>query len=622
MTEESGSTVISQLDRGVMKRILGVKDLFAVGYGDLGSSIYYALGITAFYALGATPIALALAGLVFVCTALTYAEMTACFHESGGSASFARHAFNDLISFIAGWGLLLDYIVTIAISAFAVSAYLSYFHMDLTHQATQIGFAISLIFILFFINLVGIRESTRMSLFLVLFTLATQAVIILIGLTTLFDLPYILKHMRINVSGVNWSPDWVGFWKGTAMAMVAYTGIETIAQLGAEVKKPEKSGPRAVLLTMVVLVLMYLGISTVALSAMTPQVLSTTYVEDPIAGIVASLPIGKVILGPWVGILAALLLFVASNAGLVGASRLAFNMGEYYQLPRIFYRLHPHFRTPYVALLFFAVVAALIVLWGQGRIDFLADLYNFGAMIAFFFAHLSLITMRIKYPHLVRPFRVPLNLRIRGYYIPISALIGCLACFGVWLLVVITKPGGRYLGLIWMFFGLVMYFLYRKKAHLAPTGKLAIERVKIPGFHPLSIKHILVPTRGAVETETVQMACELAKLHKAHVTAIHVLEIPASLPLDTDFPERRASAEAALKRAEAIAREFNISIDLQIVRSRSAADTILDMLGEKKYDLLVLGSLTSSYEGPSKKLSPLTEKILRESPCRVWLCCN
>ena len=118
---------IPQIDKGTLKRVLGVFDLFAIGYGDLGSSIYYALGVTALFALGATPIAMILAGIVFICTALSYAEMSAAFHESGGSASYARHAFNDLVSFIAGWGLLLDYIVTIAISAFTVGPYLMTF---------------------------------------------------------------------------------------------------------------------------------------------------------------------------------------------------------------------------------------------------------------------------------------------------------------------------------------------------------------------------------------------------------------------------------------------------------------------------------------------------------------
>jgi basic amino acid/polyamine antiporter, APA family len=613
---------IAQLHKGVMKRVLGVKDLFAVGYGDLGSSIYYALGITAFYALGATPIALGLAGSVFICTALTYAEITSSFHESGGSASFTRHAFNDLVSFIAGWGLLLDYIVTIAISAFAVGGYLSYFHPDLMIASVQIGFAVSLIFILFLLNLIGIRESTRISLILALFTLITQAIIIFIGLVTLLDLPLILDHMRINVSGENWSPDWMGFWKGTAMAMVAYTGIESIAQLGAEAKRPGKTGPRAVMLTMVVIIFMYLGITLISLSALSPELLGTKYVNNPLSGVVAQLPIGSKILAPWIGILAATLLFLAANAGVVGSSRLAFNMGEYYQLPRFFYKLHSKFRTPYVSLLFFTIIASLIVFWSRGNIDFLADLYNFGAMIAFFFAHLSLIVMRVKKPELKRPFRVPFNIRIRGYQIPITAVIGALVCFGVWVLLILTKPEGRYLGCAWMILGTAMYLFYRKSEKISATGQLEITQVKVPGFKPLLIKHILVLAEGGENTETVQMACELSKLHRADLTAVHILKIPSSLPLDTHLPERVLLGEAVLKRAEAIARELNIEIDLQMVRSRSISDALLEILRKKKHDLLILEAIGDAYGGAHKIMGKLVNKILRESSCRLWFCCK
>jgi len=611
---------VAQLETGVLKRILGVSDLFAIGFGDLGSSIYYALGITVLYALGAAPIALALAGIVFICTCLTYAEMTSCFHESGGSASFARHAFNDLISFIAGWGLLLDYIVTIAISAFTVAPYLSFFYGDLKLKSVQIGCTVGIIFILFLLNFFGTKQSTRLSFVLTAFVLVTQGIIIVIGLGWLLDIPYIAEHIKIN-AGQSWSPSWPDFWKGTAMAMVAYTGIESIAQLGSEARRPAKTVPRAVLITMGMLVLMYLGISIVALSALTPQELTGKYLEDPIAGIAAALPFGSNWLSPWIGILAACLLFVAANAGLVGASRLAFNMGEYYQLPRFFYRLHYRFRTPYVSLAVFALVAVLVVLWSRGQMTFLADLYNFGAMLAFFSAHLSLIVLRIKKPDLKRPFRVPFNIRIKGYSIPIPSIIGCLATMGVWILVVLTKPEGRYLGFAWISLGVLMYFGYRRKQKMASTGQLEIEKIKFPDYKPFEVKKVLVPTRGGVQTETVQVACELARFHGASLTAIHVIEIPYSMPLDTDISHRIYMAEVILKRAEAIAREYNIHLNVKIVRSRSIPETILETIEQEKYDLLVLGTMKTSRETP-KGLGTITEKILKHAPCRVWVCCS
>lgn len=616
------ATTLVQLKRETLKRVLGVFDLFAIGYGDLGSSLYYALGVTALFALGATPIALGLAGVVFICTALTYAEMASLFHESGGSASFARHAFNDLISFIAGWGLLLDYIVTIGISAFAVGPYLGYFFGDLHKTPVQIVFSISLIVILYLMNVIGVKQSTRISLILTGFTVLVQAVIIAIGISSIFDIGQIVDHMRINVPNVTWSPSWGDFFKGMAMAMVAYTGIESIAQLAAEARTPAKTVPRSVILTMFVLLVVYLGISLVALSAVTPEDLGTKFLLNPIAAIVDALPYGRAILSPTIAILAAVVLTIAANAGLMGASRLSFNMGEYYQLPRFFYTIHPRFRTPFISLAFFGFIAAIVILASRGNLDFLADLYNFGAQIAFLSAHLSLIAMRIKRPHAKRPFKVPFNICFKEISIPLTAIVGAIASFGVWCLVVITKPQGRYLGLVWMTFGLIMYFRYRKRKKLEPTGHIQIEEIAMPEYRALETKKILVPTRGGMQMETIQMACEIAKLHKAKITALQIVEMPASIPLDSEAPHRMALAETVLKRAQAIAEDFGVEIEMRIVRSRSIPETVLEIAHKEKFDLIVVGSLKSSRDPKTKGMSPAVEKIIRKSRCRVWICAS
>lgn len=614
--KHSGST-IARLEKETLKRDLGVWDLFAVGYGDLGSSIYYALGITAFFALGAAPISLFLAGLVFICTALTYAEMTSAFGGSGGSANFARAAFNDLISFIAGWGLLLDYIVTIAISIFSVGAYLVYFFPSMHGTGVNIGFSVGLIALLYLMNFFGTKHSTRISFYLTAFTLVTQAIIIVIALVTTPNIGEVFSHFHIG-TGASWSPSWSDFWKGTAMAMVAYTGIESIAALGSETKEPKKNLPRAVIIVMFILVAMYLGISIAGLATMTPQDLGTKYVTDPLAGIAANLPFGSAILSPWIGLLAAALLFVAGNAGLLGASRLSFNMGEYYQLPRFFYYVNKRFRTPIVALGIFAILASLIIVWSLGNLHFLADLYNFGAMIAFFSAHMSLIVLRIKNPDLERPYKAPFNIKFKNYSLPIPAIIGALSTLAVWILVVVTKPEGRNLGFAWMGVGIAMYIIYRRKKKISATGQLQIEKVKIPEYKTTPFKKLLVPTKGGIDNETVQIACQLAKLHHAPLTAIYIIEVPYSIPLQSALPYRVVVAEAVLQHAEAIAREYNIELETKIVRARSVEEGVVDLVKQHKFDLLVLGAFRPK-NGFHKGVGVLSERILRRVPCRVFV---
>ena len=607
-------TTVAQLDKGALKRVLGVFDLFAIGYGDLGSSIYYALGVTAFFALGATPLAFLLAGFVFVCTALSYAEMSVAYQESGGSASYARHAFNDWISFSAGWGLLLDYIVTIAISAFTIGPYLSYFFPNLKDPFVQILFTVGVIIALLFLNIWGTKQSTRASFFLMVFTVLTQLVIILIGVMSIDDLTKFFSQIVINKPGVDFFFLLDGFLKGTAMAMVAYTGIESIAQLSAETKAPVRTMPRAIILTMGVLIFMYFGLTYVGFSLMSPFEFGHTYEQQPVAGIAAHLPWGSAIIMPWVGILAAVTLFVAANAGLIGASRLSFNMGENYQLPRFLYRLHPRFRTPYTALAFFAILASIVVALSRGRMSFLADLYNFGAQIAFFSTQMSLIMLRIKQPNLKRPFKVPLNIKIKGKEIPIPAVLGAISSFAVWLLIIVTKPEGRYLGSAWMIVGLLMYFAYRKKKRMTATGQLIIQKVKIPKFRELKISHILLPLRSTHQIETMQMACEMAKMHNAKITALHILEVPFSLPLEAPLTHRLQKASEVLQTAEAIAREEGVDITSEVLRARHISEALMDITKTRSFDLIVLES-TMAIEH-----NTLVTDILPSAPCRVWIC--
>jgi APA family basic amino acid/polyamine antiporter len=403
------------------------------------------------------------------------------------------------------------------------------------------------------------------------------------------------------------------------MAMVAYTGIETIAALGGEAKNPIKTLPRAIMTVMGVLVFLYMAIAFVGLGLLTPKELGVEYLNNPIAGIVAHLPVGSRLLGPLVGFLAAALLIVAGNAGLLGASRLAFNMGEYYQLPNFFSQVSKRYRTPALSLAIFAVFASIVILASRGNLHFLADLYNFGAMLAFFSAHVSLIALRIKQPDLERPFRAPLNIKIsKNISIPLTAVVGALATLGVWILVVVTKPGGRYLGIIWMLLGLGMYLYYRKKKKIAPMGQLQIEKIKISQFKPFEPKHILVPTKINNHTETVQLACELAKQHDAKLTAIYLIRVPYSLPLDAPLPYRVVVAESILQRAEAIAHEFGVDIETKILRCRTFDASIIQYIEHKKFDLLVLSSLKSK-EKPEGGLDAVTERILKKAPCRVFI---
>ena len=452
-----------------LRRVLGVPALFSAGYGNVGSSIYYALGIVALVAMGATPIVLGIAGILFIFTALTYAEGTAMFPEAGGSASFARHGFNDAAGFVAGWALMLSYIVTISISAFTIPPYLGFFWAPFKESyimgtATSMGIVVFLMAV----NVIGIKETSLLNIGAAILDIITQVSLVIIGFILLFN-PVVLFHRIVE----NWpTPGNLIF--GIALASIAYTGIETMSQMAEETRQPEKRVPKALIMMIVTVLVIFAGISLVSLSAMSPQELASDWSRDPVAGIAAYIPIALLcdILKPLIALLAGSILLIATNAGLIGISRLAFSLGNHKLVPQVLSRVHHRFKTPYIAIILFSAVALLILAPGFFAANVFKNmgaLYAFGSLLAFMFAHASILSLRAKKPELARPFKIGWNIRIKGREMPVSTIIGLLATTTIWIIILITQPYCRWVGTIWMVAGLVIYYLYRRKEHLPLT---------------------------------------------------------------------------------------------------------------------------------------------------------
>jgi len=462
-----------RIKRYRLRRILGVPALFSAGYGNVGSSIYYALGIIALAAMGATPVVLGIAGVLFIFTALTYAEGTAMLPEAGGSASFARHGFNDTAGFAAGWALMLSYIVTISISAYTIPPYLGYFWepfkaSPILGTVTSMGIVVFLMAI----NVIGVRETSIVNIGAAILDIATQVSLVIIGFILIFS-PTVVWHRIID----NW-PTAENLILGIALATIAYTGIETMSQMAEETKQPEKRIPHALILMIVTVLVIFAGISLVSLSAMTPQELASEWSRDPVAGIAANLPIALLrdILKPLIAILAGTILLIATNAGLLGISRLAFSLGSHKLVPSVLSRVHHRFKTPYVAIILFSLVALIILVPGffaANVFENMGALYAFGSLLAFMFAHASILSLRARKPDLPRPFKLGWNLRIKGYEMPITSILGLVATSIIWIIILITQPYSRWIGIIWMVVGFITFYLYRRKKNrpLNHTGK-------------------------------------------------------------------------------------------------------------------------------------------------------
>lgn len=451
-----------RIKRFRLRRVLGIPAVFSAGYGNVGSSIYYALGIVALVAMGATPVALGIAGILFIFTALTYAEGTAALPEAGGSASFARHGFGNMAGFIAGWALMLSYIVTISISAFTIPPYLGFFFEPFKDSAVIGIFAsMGIVFFLMVLNVIGIRETSFINVGAAVLDILTQVSLVVIGFILLFD------PVNIWRSIVDHWPSTGDLFLGIALATIAYTGIETMSQMAEETKKPEINVPRALVMMIVAVLVIFAGISLVSLSAMTPEELATEWARDPVAGIAYNLPVELIqtILQPLIAVLAATILLIATNAGLIGISRLAFSLGSHKLAPPVFSKIHTRFKTPYISIIVFSLIAIVILLPGFFATDVFAEmgaLYAVGSLLAFMFAHASIISLRIKRPEMPRPFKLGWNIRIAGREIPVSAMVGLAATMLIWLVILITEPYSRWVGLGWMVVGIIIYYFYQR----------------------------------------------------------------------------------------------------------------------------------------------------------------
>jgi APA family basic amino acid/polyamine antiporter len=612
-----------------LERVLGTPALFATAYGNVGSSIYYALGLVAGIALGLTPLVFLISGVIFAATAATYAEGTVRYPEAGGSSSFARHAFNELVSFGAAWAQMLNYIITIAISAFFVPHYLSIFWGPLRENPWDIVGGVVVVVVLVLLNIVGIQEAARLNIFLAVVDFATQLLLVIVGFALVFH-PHVVFSANLHW-GV--APTWSSFLLAIPIAMIAYTGIETVSNLAEEARDPPRDIPRSISWVAGAVFAIYLTLPMIALSALPVEKTKDGYQtllglspdeggfrNDPVLGLVENLGLHGNVLDAakiYVGILAATILFIATNAGVIGASRITYAMASYRQLPEVFRRLHPRFKTPWLSLVVFGGIISIIVLL-PGQTTFLGDMYAFGAMLSFTIAHLSVIALRMDPPADTEAFKIRPSIRFRGVDWPLFAIFGGLGTAAAWMVVVVQKDGPRWAGLSWLAVGLIAYVVYRRYVlHASVTETIRAPVIIGPGA-ALEYRHILVPVkRGRESEEAIDFAARLATERRASIVALAVVVIPLELSLDTEMPEAERRADEALDAASAIAELYGVNVIERLVRARSPGRAVVDEAVRRNTEIIVMGAPRA--ERHRGVFSETVDFVLKHAPCRVMV---
>jgi APA family basic amino acid/polyamine antiporter len=605
--------------------VLGVNALFATAYGNVGSSIYYALGLVASFALGLTPVVFLITGFFFYMTAATYAEATAMYPEAGGSSSFARRAFNEFWSFFAAWGQMLNYIITVAISAFFVPHYFgSVIGVDaLRHGPADIFFGIGVIALLSLVNVIGVKESAGLNVTLAVVDFLTQLLLVLVGAVLVLSPSTLVDNVHLGVA-----PTWKDFFLAIPIGMIAYTGIETISNMAEEAKDETKTIPEAISRVRMAVFAIYFTLPAVALSAL-PVTRSADgsyqtllgvseenggFAGDPILGVVKQLDLGPLQSAGeiYVGLLAATILFIATNAGIIGVSRLVYSMGLHRQVPDRLRELHPRYGTPWIGILVFGAIACVTLVPGQA--DFLGNMYAFGAMLSFTIAHAAVIRLRLTEPDRKRPYRGPGTLRVAGRPLPVFALIGGAGTSLAFIVVTALHVDVAVAGVAWLGLGLGVYIWYRRRhgLDLTATVKVAIPAPVVD--HEAEYESILVAVDGKSYPEgAIATAIKVAARRRRGIHVLVTIPVPASAPIDAELPELELGAQNVIEQAK-LQGGRRVTGHWEKVRAGGAGRLIVE-------EARAMGAKAIVMPLPARAgatvFSKTVETVLAERPCRV-----
>jgi APA family basic amino acid/polyamine antiporter len=632
---------ISARSLSTMRRSVGSPLLFAIVYTPLASAIYFSLGIISGHALGLTPLVFLIAAMLFTLTAMTYAEGASLHQERSGSTVFARYAFNELISFAAGWAILLDYIILIAVTCYSATQYLKVFWSPLGHSAESLGLALVFILIVVLGNIRGFgwRRSRRLAV-LVVGDLALQGLIVVLGLVLFFN-----PHTLLDPIHLGSAPKWSDLVFALTIAAISFTSLESAAGLAGEVRISSGALKRLVGSGTATVVVLYVGIALVAVTALPVHnghtQLATRFLNDPVVGLVSHMhphwlarTLRYVVAG-----LATLTLVAAANSAMLGLSRLAYSLSTNRQIPSGLGRLHPQRSTPYVLIILAGVIAAGLVV--PESLDFLVGIYAFGALLAFTIAHVSVCRMRYSDPDGKRPYRVPLSIVVRGASLPLPAVFGALVSGAGWVALLILHDPARYVGLGWMLAGLAMYVVYRRADETSLLRRVTVAPEVLRAEPPRERDYgsILVPLFGTrLDEDIVQTAALLvsgeptddAAIDAATIEAVWIFVIPMSLPLDARLPEAQVKeARQALARAKAVGEEYTgVQVATATVRTRRAGYAIVDEARRRGVEAIVLGAEEPSLirggarlggrGGPLENfVGDVTKYVISKADCRV-----
>ena len=599
-----------------LQRVLDVPSLAAVAYGEIASSLYFALGVVAIYALGFTPWVLLAVGVLFLLVSLSYAEGTSAIPETGGAATFVRRAFNDPAGFLTGWALILDYLIVMALAGLFVPHYVGHAvgWEALTDEPWDTVLGVVVILGTATLRLTRRTSLYRTAILIAAFALASHLLLLVLGFAFLFSAGALGEGVDLGTA-----PTWGDIAFALPLAMLAYTGLETVANLAAETREPGRTLPRSLFAGIGLVVAVSFAIGLIAVSAYPGGTgLGTDWLRAPIMGLTAALDeelpaLFADVVRVTIGLTGALVLLTAVTTSISGAGRIAYSMGQRDMLPHTFGTLNRRTLISPAAIVSAALIASALLVIGHfiptEAVRFLAGLFSFGVLLAFTAAQLAVIRLRFTEPDLERPFRAPLA----------AAVIGAPLTFAIWVMALVTHEATRIAGPLWLVFGAAVYVSSRLAARESVLGRVVPAEPDLVPAPEGEYQRILVPMKlGPIGEEVLATAIKLAEEQGATVSAIHVIAVPKDKPLDAEMIEEEERAEASLAEAKLLAAEHGVTVEGRILRARSIGEAIAEEAKQESVDLIVMGS-APRWRRQSRFFSPTVDYVLRNAPCEVMV---
>ena len=589
-----------------LSREMTLMDATLIGVGAMiGAGIFVLIGIAAGVAGPALLFTFLLNGFVALLTAMSYAELGSCYHDAGGGYLWVKEGLPRWNGFISGWMSWFAHAVACSLYALGFGAYFEHVFTELGVTIPHWAFlspqkllAAGAALLFGYINFRGASETGKIGNFV------TIAKIIILLIFIGFGLELILRKGDWMTTFSPFMPHgWGGVFKAMGLTFIAFQGFEVIAQSSEEIKNPKKNIPRAVFLSLIIVVPIYLLVAITAIGSvnpgnMTPWDYLASQKEIALVGVARSFFVGggiMILVGGLISTMSAL------NATIYSSSRVAFAMGRDRNFPTFFSRVHPKNFTPHWGIVGALVIVILMAI--SLPIEDVASAADIMFLLLFLQVNLAMIKLRKKRPDLDRGFFVP--------FYPYLSIAGIALLLFIAVYMLEYSLTAWVVSAVWIVIGLLVYKSYASHREVEFIRKVkALERIEKKEYNIL----VCLSNNRTVKSLT-NIALAVAKKHQGEIIFLNVVEVGEGQKLMSAL-DTEGNYTKLLEKAEVATEKSEIKTRSIVKVSHRISQGIVDTAIEENCNFIITGRQKNP-DFLQRVFSSLVDTVLQKSPSEV-----